>query len=125
MRTLFSDFPQWLRDITPYGPYRAVVQRVIDGDTVEVYLDLGFEVTRTIHVRLSRINAPEIRGESREAGLAAKAYLEGLLPPGTPCVLFSVGKVSFSRYVGELLNDTGDDVASLMADAGHAERVDR
>lgn len=57
--------------------YRAFVKRVYDGDTITVDIDLGFNmVMRNQKIRLSRINTPEIRGASREAGLKSKLALE-------------------------------------------------
>jgi len=78
--------------------YQATVVRVVDGDTVYLELtkdffhdiDFGFYVKETIvskkstvlDFRLKGINTPEIRGATREAGLAAKAELERLLSLG-------------------------------------------
>lgn len=56
--------------------YRAFVRKVYDGDTVTLDIDLGFDVVlREQKVRLLRINAPEVRGESREAGIASRDAL--------------------------------------------------
>lgn len=59
--------------------YRARITRVIDGDTVEAEIDLGFHVSLTVTLRLAGINAPETRGTERPRGLAATRYLEALL----------------------------------------------
>lgn len=59
--------------------YRARIIRVIDGDTVEAEIDLGFHVTFTATLRLTGINAPETRGTERPQGLAATRCLESLL----------------------------------------------
>lgn len=52
--------------------YNALVTYVVDGDTLDVDIDLGFEVHIQTRLRLNGINAPEVRGESRELGLATK-----------------------------------------------------
>lgn len=53
--------------------YKGTVQSVYDGDTIRVDIDLGLNiVVKNEAVRLSRINAPEVRGEERERGLAAR-----------------------------------------------------
>jgi micrococcal nuclease len=52
--------------------YLAKVVRVIDGDTIEVEVDLGFKIKHTTILRLSGINAPELRTPE---GVAAKAWL--------------------------------------------------
>lgn len=58
-------------------PYvrRCRVVRVIDGDTCDVALDLGYYLTATLRVRLLGIDAPEREGETRAAGDAATAKL--------------------------------------------------
>lgn len=59
--------------------YRGHVIRVIDGDTVEVRIDLGFDVYTNQKMRLYGIDAPEMRGEQKLAGRAAAAHLIGLV----------------------------------------------
>lgn len=59
--------------------YKATLVRVIDGDTVVLSIDLGFKVTFQLNARLYGINAPEVHGTTRDAGLAAAAYLRTLL----------------------------------------------
>lgn len=59
--------------------YRAQITRVIDGDTVEAEIDLGFHVTFTVTLRLAGINAPETKGTERPRGLAATRYLDSLI----------------------------------------------
>lgn len=68
--------------------YRARVVSVYDADTVYLDLDLGTGVHNLGHdgrglpVRLYGINAPELRGEEKEAGYAARDALISLLAPG-------------------------------------------
>ena len=53
--------------------------RVVDGDTVDGFIDLGFSVHRQIRVRLGGIDAPETRTRDKEEkvfGFAAKEKLE-------------------------------------------------
>jgi endonuclease YncB( thermonuclease family) len=56
---------------------------VIDGDTVDLRFDQGLRNQRIERVRLLGPNTPEVRGPTRPAGLAAKAYTEAWL---TECV---------------------------------------
>src|SRR5262245_54563916 len=62
--------------------YNAKVARVVDGDTVWLNVDLGFRICVQLDFRLYKINAPEMVGASKVAGLAAKAELERLLALG-------------------------------------------
>jgi endonuclease YncB( thermonuclease family) len=58
--------------------------RVYDGDTImDMYVDVGFGIHFVINGRLLDINAPEVRGVEREAGLKAQRYLEGALTAAT------------------------------------------
>lgn len=53
--------------------YNATVSKIIDGDTIEVVVDLGFHLTSRQRVRILGINTPELfSGTNREAGLEAK-----------------------------------------------------
>ena len=59
--------------------YRAKLKKVIDGDTVDVYIDLGFDIHYLSRARLFGINTPETRTrnlEEKKAGLIAKEYVE-------------------------------------------------
>lgn len=58
------------------------VLRVIDGDTVELRIDLGNRCWWQEHFRLHGIDTPEIRGETKEAGEAAANRLRELLANG-------------------------------------------
>ena len=60
--------------------YQAKLIEVIDGDTVDLFIDLGFGVHIKERCRLYGIDAPEM---PTEAGKAAKAYLESLLGAAT------------------------------------------
>ena len=60
--------------------YQAKLIEVIDGDTVDLLIDLGFGVHVQERCRLYGIDAPEM---PTEAGKAAKAYLESLLGAAT------------------------------------------
>ena len=62
--------------------YKVDILRVVDGDTVDVRLDLGFNVWHKCRVRMVGINAPESRTRDKEEkvkGLAAKAFLKDIL----------------------------------------------
>lgn len=89
----------------PYFIYRAVARRVIDGDTVELDIDLGFgSWLHARPIRLLGVLAPETRGPERAEGMMAKAELERLLPVGSEVVLRSSkdGKDKYGRYLGDI-----------------------
>jgi len=69
--------------------YEAEVIRVIDADTIELSIDLGFHTHRVEKVRIHNYDAPEVRkyegvtDEEKKKGLAAKAYAETILSIGS------------------------------------------
>ncbi len=75
-------FDNWPTSLDPgFGPYRAVVQKVVDGDTLYVLIDCGFSTYFYVSIRIMGINAPELFTSDpveREKGKAAKAFLESL-----------------------------------------------
>lgn len=59
--------------------YRATVVRVVDGDTVDLSIDLGFSMLHQTRVRLHGVNTPESRTrdlEEKARGIAATEYVE-------------------------------------------------
>jgi len=60
--------------------YKAKVVSVYDGDSLRLDIDLGFKVVmQNQRVRLLGIDTPEVRGEERESGIAARDYMRDLL----------------------------------------------
>jgi micrococcal nuclease len=123
--TQFQEWPESL-DV-PYGPYRASIERVVDGDTVHVLLSLGLDEYTYRMVRIADINAPEVFSgpkEERERGKAARDFLAALAPPGTQCRLATKrDAASFGRYVANIELADGRDLATVLVEAGHAVRV--
>ena len=63
--------------------YRAVIDRVVDGDTVDVMIDLGFDVWTKQRVRVAGIDTPESRTRNlreKKFGKLAAARVEELIP---------------------------------------------
>jgi endonuclease YncB( thermonuclease family) len=105
-----------------YGPYRAVVTTVHDGDTIDVQADLGFDETRYLRCRIWGINAPEL---STNAGKEARAYATGLLPKGMNVVVYSHG---WDKYGGRVdaeikfpYQGVTTDFGNEMVSSGHAK----
>jgi len=106
--------------------YTARLDRVIDGDTVVLHINLGLHVTKLHVVRLYGINAPEIRGPNRTtAGREATDFLKSLLPPKEKLFVKTIkdqtGK--YGRLLAALFLDSGECVQRKMVDAGFAEKT--
>jgi micrococcal nuclease len=85
--------------------YKAIVKKIYDADTVTVDIDLGFGTwLKNQQIRLYGINAPEIRGESKEAGIIARDTLIKWIPIGSEIILrtFKDDKEKYGRWLGEI-----------------------
>ena len=102
--------------------YNAKLDRVVDGDTVDAIVDLGFDTFKKVRIRLVGINAPESRTrdlEEKARGLAAKARLIELLGDGE-FILHSHGVGKYGRCLGTLLmNDV--DINKRLINESHAK----
>tara|TARA_A200000159_G_C7214701_1_gene293545 strand:+ start:309 stop:680 length:372 start_codon:yes stop_codon:yes gene_type:complete len=102
--------------------YNAILDRVIDGDTIDVHLDLGFNVfLNKQRVRLHGIDTPESRTRDlaeKKLGLAAKDRLIELC--GTKLKLESLGKGKYGRILGIPYTEDGEDICQILIKEGHA-----
>ena len=111
--------------------YNAVLDRVIDGDTVDATIDLGFDTWKKTRIRFYGINTPESRTrdlEEKARGLAAKDRLKAILEGANTIQLTSHGVGKYGRCLGELEVDVVDgkecltlaNVNELLIKEGHA-----
>ena len=114
--------------------YRATIVKVVDGDTVDVDIDLGFGIVLSDErVRVMGIDTPESRTRDKvekKFGLAAKARLKQLL--GKTCTLKTQinksgedMKGKFGRILGDFdvydaTTDSWRPVTAVLIDEGHA-----
>jgi micrococcal nuclease len=109
--------------------YRAQVNRVVDGDTVDVDIELGFGIVLTDErVRIMGIDTPESRTRDKVAkvfGLASKERLKSLL--GKTTVLKTQiakdgedMKGKFGRVLGDFVSEDGRMITDIMIEEGHA-----
>ena len=94
--------------------YKAKLDRVVDGDTVDAHINLGFDITIHKRIRLAGIDTPESRTrdlEEKARGLASKDRLKELLEGGD-FILESKEVGKYGRVLGTLhvedinVNDT-------------------
>ena len=106
--------------------YRVEVLRVVDGDTVDVDVDLGFSTwLRDQRIRLAGIGAPESRTKDdmeKLYGQLSKKFLSEMLK-NKEITLQSHGKGKFGRILGTLLAE-GSNVNEEMIAKHHAVRYD-
>ena len=84
--------------------YNCRIARIVDGDTLDVDIDLGFGIWKTNErIRLWQIDTPECRTRDKEEkkyGLIAKNFVEQHLPIGKIFELQTLEKDKFGRYLG-------------------------
>jgi micrococcal nuclease len=106
--------------------YSAKVVRVVDGDTADAMIDLGFDTWVKKRIRFYGVDTWESRTrnlEEKKKGLAAKAYVKDLLENSDEgkFLLKSHGVGKYGRVLGELFvkgNETS--VNELLKENGHA-----
>ena len=104
--------------------YSAKVVRVVDGDTLDAEIDIGFDVFVKKRIRLYGIDTWESRTrdlEEKEKGLAAKARLIELLEDnGNKFVLQSHELGKYGRVLGSIILDDDRDACDILMEEGHA-----
>ena len=111
--------------------YKISLLRVVDGDTIDAEIDLGFDIKVKKRVRFLGMNAPESRTkdlEEKARGLAAKDRVKQLLDGCKNITLKSHGIGKFGRCLGEIMLDMVDgqekltlvSLNELLISEGHA-----
>ena len=87
--------------------YNCNVKRVVDGDTVDVIIDLGFDISYSSRVRLFGIDTPESRTRDKDEkarGLISKDFLKSYLDKGGVVIRTRKDKKGkFGRILGEMI----------------------
>jgi micrococcal nuclease len=105
--------------------YRVYVKRIVDGDTVDVDIDLGFGVIlANERVRIMGIDTPESRTRDlteKKFGLASKARLKEILGKTATLVCKEYdAKGKFGRVLGDFTTNDGRMVTDVLIEEGHA-----
>ena len=100
------------------------VIRVIDGDTLVITIDLGFNLALTQPIRIKGINSPEMRSsnpQEKVLALADKTFVEGWLQ-GKILFITTTKDDKYGRILGDIICDkTKENLSELMIAAGHAK----
>jgi micrococcal nuclease len=104
--------------------YKFKLDRVVDGDTIDIVIDLGFSILHKCRVRLFGIDTPESRTrdlDEKARGKLAKDFLSFCLASSDEHVIKTSvdGKGKFGRVLGEIYCD-GKNINLLMIDKHHA-----
>ena len=104
--------------------YRCKILRIVDGDTVDIDIDLGFGVwMHKERVRMYGIDTPESRTkdlEEKKYGLMSKDFVKSMMPIGSMQTLRTAkydDKGKFGRILGEfIVYDSKDDKLVSLKD---------
>ena len=106
--------------------YKVKVTRVVDGDTVDADINLGFDIVYKERIRLMGIDTPESRTRNKKEkklGLEAKARLKELCKMFKNNLVIKTskdGKGKFGRVLGELVTEDNVNLNGLLIEEGHA-----
>ena len=106
--------------------YNAEIKKVVDGDTFDIVIDLGFDTLRKGRVRLYGVNTPESRTtnlEEKKMGLAAKEFTDQWLTAAGHKVKIETildKNETYGRVLAKVWNEAGaclndDIIASGLA----------
>ena len=110
-----------------YEYYVRKVENVVDGDTIDVLIDLGFDILFASRVRLAGIDTPESRTSDKAEkvlGLEAKEYLKKQLKDAKS-VIIRTEKMDSSEKYGRILgwvyiNGESESINNKMINDGYA-----
>ncbi len=108
--------------------YNAKIGRIVDGDTVDIVIDLGFKITTNQRIRLKGINTPEtynVKKDSEEykKGLAAKEFVIQRITANNYEAVIDTDKDTgkYGRYIATIwLADSSTSLNDELVEKGHA-----
>lgn len=105
-------------------PIKEVV-KVVDGDTIDVVIDLGFGITIDERLRLYGIDAWEIVGQEKAYGLRAREFLRSRLQAAKNIVIdvLDEERGKYGRVLATVFAD-GVNLNRLLVERGHAEAAE-
>jgi micrococcal nuclease len=108
--------------------YKATVERVVEGDTIDLVIDLGFKITSFQPIRLGGINIPgtynvKKDSEAYKKGIKAKAFVPERITDNNNEVIVETDKDigKFGRYIGIIrLSDREQSLNDELVEKGYA-----
>lgn len=105
--------------------YNAKIERVVDGDTVDAIVDLGFSVHINERLRIAYIDTPETYGVKKESqeykdGIIAKNRLIELVE-GKSVIIKTYKKGKYGRYIAEIFLNDNVSVGEILLNEGLAK----
>ncbi len=112
--------------------YKAKIDRVVDGDTLDIVVDLGFKITTNQRIRLQGINTPEtynVKKDSEEYahGIVAKEFVVQRITSNNneATVVTEKDTGKYGRYIATVwLADSSISLNDELVEKGLAQRVE-
>lgn len=112
--------------------YHAILKRVVDGDTIDTIIDLGFRMTTTQRIRLKGINTPEIWRQKKDSeeykkGMEAKNFVIERFQQNNNAFTIVTDKEAgvYGRFIGTIIfDDSEESLNDELLRKGYAERYD-
>lgn len=101
---------------------RAIALSNYDGDTVTLQIDVGLSTYRRVTVRLARINTPEMKEAGGPAAKARTRELVAIAPLEVVTIKDKTEK--YGRYLAEIINAEGINVADQLIEEGFGKPYD-
>lgn len=99
------------------------VVKIIDGDTIDVFIDLGFNVFHIERVRLNRLDTPEVLTKDKNEkkyGMEAKAYVSNWIKNQKQMKIQTFKDDKYGRILAEFIGDNGVCLNDLLLNEGYA-----
>jgi micrococcal nuclease len=99
------------------------VVKVVDGDTVDVVIDLGFDITRKERVRLNGIDAPESITKDeveKKYGMEAKEFVKKWFSENKNILIRTYKEEKYGRILGDFFTEGNKPLNILLVEQGYA-----
>ena len=104
--------------------YKFILDRVVDGDTVDGFVDLGFDVRIKTRVRLEGVDTPEIRTKNqaeKKRGLISKQFVEDFFKTDAQIIVHTNLDDKYGRVLGSFYNKEGQSLNQELLAEGLAK----
>jgi micrococcal nuclease len=103
------------------------VVKVVDGDTLDVIIDVGFNMLRKDRIRINRIDTPESKTTDeyeKKLGLDAKKFVSEWVKKSKQIRIKTIKDDKYGRILGELFNENNECLNNLLIENGYAWEYD-
>jgi len=103
------------------------ILKIVDGDTVDVSIDLGFNVTTIQRIRLSGVDTPETNSKNeleKNMGNEAKMFIINWVSLQKQMKIKTYKDDKYGRIIGEIFGDNDQCINNLLIEKGYAWSYD-